>query len=141
MELAKASVVMQWLPDGLVRVHIDATREGVVVPREFRKKENLILEWGFNLPKQIVDMKIDQEAISGTLSFSDGFVFCIVPWHAVFAVTSPSLGEAKVWLNDASPKIQRQILKRAGEQANAKIQQENANARRKSFGLIQGGKK
>lgn len=131
MESVKAFVVMQWLPEGLVRVHIDATRDGVVVPREFRKKDNLVLEWGFNLPRQIVDMKVDQEAISGT--FGHGFEFCLAPWHAVFAVTSPVLGEVKVWLNDASPRVQREILERAGERANAKI-------RRQRFGVIQGGK-
>jgi stringent starvation protein B len=133
MASEKLDTVLKWLPEGLVRVHLDATRDGVRVPRDYAKKDSVILEWGFNLPRQIADLKVDQEAISGTLSFDAGFFYCFVPWHAVFAITSPVLDKAGVWLNDASLRVQRKMLEKAGEAANAKL-------RRKSFGLIQGGK-
>jgi hypothetical protein len=124
VEQQKADVVLNWIPHGLVRVHFDARRLDVRVPRHLRKQANVVLEWGFNLPRPIVDLKIDQEAISGTLSFGGSTAFCMLRWAAVFCVTSPTLDKVAVWLNDAPGEVQREVLERAGNAANKKIQRQ-----------------
>jgi len=122
-----------WIPHGLVRVHFDATRDDVVVPKYLRTTVNLVFEWGHDMPKSISDMKIDHEAISGTLSFGPyGWIYCFVPWAAVFCVTSPALNAVGLWINDAPGEVQRDMLRSAGEKANEKL-------RRERFTVIKGG--
>lgn len=130
---SKVDAVLNWIAHGPVRIRIDATRPGVVVPKHLRKSTDLSLDWGFDLPKPIPHMKIDAEAISGTLSFAGyGPVFCVVPWAAVFCVGSHVTNDVRVWLNDAPAEVQREVLRVAGEEANKK-------ARRPALRLIKGG--
>lgn len=117
--------MISWIPDGVVSVHFDATRFDVKCPKRFRKRTSLRLDFGLNVPRPIVDLKIDQEAISGTLSFDgDGWVFCKVPWAAVFCVSQPTHDRVCVWLNDAPEDVQREVLRVAGEEANKKLQRQ-----------------
>lgn len=112
MTSPKADAVINWISHGLVRVHVDATRPDVTVPDHVRTKDNVVFEWGFEMSVPITDMKIDHEAISGTLSFGDyGFIFCELPWAAVFCISSPVLDRGGMWLNDAPAKIRRDVLR------------------------------
>jgi hypothetical protein len=102
----------------------------VIVPAYLRENHSEVLEWGFDLPKPIPDLKIDADGLSGTLSFGPGLrMFCFVPWSAVFALSSPVLDRGMTWLSDAPIEVQREILANAGRRANTKVKTDRNQAR------------
>jgi hypothetical protein len=120
MTSPKADAVINWISEGMVRVHFDASSPFANVPKHLRKRTNCVFELAYNMPLPISDLKIDQEGISGTLSFGGyGWLFCKVQWPAVFCVTQGD--RVGVWLNDAPEDMQREILRVAGEEANKKL--------------------
>ena len=122
-EPAKVDIALLWIASGLIRVHFDATRsDHVLVPEYLRHHEDLIFEFGLDMPRPIPDLKIDRDGISGTLSFPTGLVqWIIIHWEAVFAISSPCLNKVSVWWSDASPDVQRRMLEVAGDNANEKL--------------------
>jgi hypothetical protein len=102
MEPSKSEIAINWIGHGLLRTFFDPRLEEVIVPNYLRAHQYVVLEWGFDLPRPIPDMKLDPEAISGTLSFGVGLrMFCFVPWSAVYCIVSPVLECAKLYINDA----------------------------------------
>jgi stringent starvation protein B len=67
-------------------VHLDPRRTGVVVPAKFAGDARLVLQVGYEMAVPITDLKIDEQGVSGTLSFDHRPFFCRVPWSAVFAL-------------------------------------------------------
>ena len=72
--------------EGWVSIHLDARREGVDVPDEFAVNRHLVLQYGQNMPIPIPDLKVDDEGITATLSFSRTPHRTFVPWSAVYIV-------------------------------------------------------
>jgi hypothetical protein len=144
-EPSKADVALEWIASGLLRVHFDATStNNVIVPKHLRDQVSCILEFGFDMPRPIPDLKVDQDGISGTLSFPGFHEWVIVHWEAVFAIASPSTDRVAFWLNDAPASVRRAILRNAGRRANEKVKA-RANAkpstkRKHKLRLIRGGK-
>lgn len=56
---------------------------------------------GRDLPIPVPDLYIDEERISGTLSFDGKPFFCDVPWPAVFAIVSSH--DSRVAWADGTP--------------------------------------
>jgi hypothetical protein len=50
------------------------------------KRGHVVLNFGFDMPIPIPDMKIDELGISGTLRFKGEPHWCAIPWPCVFAV-------------------------------------------------------
>lgn len=75
----------QLLQRGSLFVHLNPTDPTVVVPEQFKKQEQLVLQFGYNMAIPIFDIFIDNVGISGTLSFSNTSYKCFVPWSSVFA--------------------------------------------------------
>ena len=83
------------LERGLVMIHLDARRPGVLVPPDLRCESHLRLHLsyrflirgpdGFTRPS---DLAVGEWGIRSTLSFSGRCFTVAVPWSALFAVTS-----------------------------------------------------
>lgn len=85
--LSKHDVVLELLGDGIVSVHLKPCADGVVLPEFLRVKANsVMLDFGYELPKPIPDLTVNDESISGTLSFAGRPFHCVIPWDAVFGV-------------------------------------------------------
>jgi len=88
----------------LFRVIVYTHVPGVLLPDNWMKVPQCELELGADLPVPIRDLVIDDEGISGTLSFGRVPFFCRVPWDAVgalavvgsFAVGWQVLGEPRL---------------------------------------------
>lgn len=135
-EPSKSEIAINWIGHGMLRVLLDPRHDGVIVPSYLRKQSTIALEWGFDLPRPIPDLKLDPEAISGTLCFSHGRragvglrMWCVVPWPAVYALVSETQKAARLWINDAPPEVRRDILVKAGARANAKMKSGRKQAR------------
>lgn len=89
---------------GLVMVHLDPRRDGVVVP-EYLSHDPVLrlnLAYGFNLPA----LDIDDSGVFAILSFGGRNFGCTLPWHAIFAMTRPGDAHAGVaWPESTPPEL------------------------------------
>lgn len=89
-------------------VHIDPTVEGVQVPAWLYGREQVVLQFGKNLPVPIKDLIVDSDGICGTLSFKGVPFFCDIPWDSVFALVADN-GRGNVWAEDMPEAIKAQV--------------------------------
>ena len=82
-----------------ILVHLDARRDGVVVPERLRTGPQLVLRIGYGLVPPIPDLKVDDEGIGCTLSFNRAPFWCFLPWTAVYGLVGED-GRAMFWPED-----------------------------------------
>lgn len=105
---SKKDVVLALLQGPSVFVHLDPRKKGVVVPANFRKQPQLVLQVGLNMAVQIPDLRVDDEGVSCTLSFSRSPFWCSLPWSAIYALVSED-GPGMVWPEDVPPEVAAQM--------------------------------
>lgn len=103
------------LARGAVLVHVDARRAEVSVPARFRADPSLVLRFGYNLSPAIADLVVDDEAVSGTLTFSGQPYRCVLPWTAVYAAMVEGEQRGTVWPED----VPEDVLTGGGEASAA----------------------
>ncbi len=105
---SKKDVVLALLQGPSVFVHLDPRKKGVVVPANFRKQPQLVLQIGLNMAVSIPDLRVDDEGVSCTLSFSRSPFWCVLPWSAIYALVSED-GPGMVWPDDVPPEVAAQM--------------------------------
>jgi len=102
----KKEVALALLERSSMFVHLDPRGESVKVPPWFKKQPQLVLQIGLNMAIPIMDLQLDEEGFSCTLSFSHSPHFCVVPWPSVFAlVADDGSGRGMVWEKDMPPEL------------------------------------
>jgi len=96
----KRAAVEELLERGPVLIHVDARREDVLVPQRQRGDARLVLRFGYRLQPAIVDLAVDDDAISGTLTFGGMPFYCKLPWHGVYAAIVEGEQRGTVWPED-----------------------------------------
>jgi stringent starvation protein B len=91
------------LDRGMVMIHLDARRPGVVVPEALRKEAHLRLNLSYRFDPP--DLTVTEWGIRSTLSFSDVRHKVSVPWSAVFAMTSHVSKEFWMYPDDMPPEL------------------------------------
>ena len=79
-------------------VHLDARRDGVVVPPQYSMDAHLRLNLSYRYG--IPDLDISDQRVQATLSFGGRPFRCIIPWNSVFGITSHGTGDGQVWPED-----------------------------------------
>ena len=95
----KKDTFLQMLEQGIVMLHLDARRSGVIVPGFLQGDPALRLNiaHAFNLPA----LEIDDGGVYAVLSFRGTNVGCNIPWEAVYAMTVPDTAQdGVVWSTD-----------------------------------------
>lgn len=105
----KKEVALALLERSNVDVYLDPRASGVVVPPQFRKEPRLILKIGLNMPVPIPDLRLDDDSMSCTLSFSRSPFFCVVPWESVFAMVGDD-GRGMVWPDDVPQELAVRVV-------------------------------
>jgi stringent starvation protein B len=100
----KKEVALALLERSRVHIHLDPRKDGVIVPAGFRKQAQLVLEIGLNMPVPIPALRLDDDGMTCTLSFSRTPFYCVVPWTSVFAMVGDD-GRGMVWPDDVPPEI------------------------------------
>ena len=113
---SKKDVVLALLQGPSVFVHLDPRKKGVVVPANFRKQPQLVLQIGLNMAVSIPDLRVDDEGVSCTLSFSRSPFWCVLPWSAIYALVSED-GPGMVWPDDVPPEVAAQMAAAVQKQA------------------------
>ncbi|MBF0437319.1 MAG: hypothetical protein HQL77_18415 [Magnetococcales bacterium] len=101
----KAMVVKRLLQhEGRVMLCLDATSEGVEVPRRFSSDPGLMLVLNVNMPQPI---EIGPAAIESELRFGGIPHYCTIPYHALWSAFNPDSGYGVLW-QDSIPRSIRQ---------------------------------
>ena len=95
---AKKLTLLGYLERGVAMLHLDARRPGVIVPPQYAQDPHLRLNLSYRF--QIHDLEIDDARVQATLSFGGRLFQCIVPWAAIFGITSQATGDGQVWPED-----------------------------------------
>jgi len=113
----KREFVEELLGRGAVLLHIDARDEAVRVPDHLRGDPKLVLRFGYGLSPAIVDLDIDEEGISGTLTFGGSPFHCVLPWSSIYATVSDVDQQAMVWPDDVPTAVLESLQESAAETA------------------------
>lgn len=93
------------LERGLVMVHLDARRPGVLVPPELRCESHLRLHLSYKFVPP--DLSVGDWGIRSTLSFSGKRFTVALPWSALFAITSKVTHEFWMFPEDMPAELSR----------------------------------
>ncbi|HYH94967.1 ClpXP protease specificity-enhancing factor SspB [Hyalangium sp.] len=74
------------LEQGMVMIHLDARRPGVLVPQHLRDEPHLRLNLSYRFDPP--DLSVSEWGVRSTLSFSGTRFTIAVPWSALFAIAS-----------------------------------------------------
>jgi stringent starvation protein B len=85
---SKHQAFLALLQEGRPSLHLDARREGVVVPEHLKADPHLVLQYGIDLPIPINDLVVDERGVRATLSFSRTPHGTFVPWAAVYVIAT-----------------------------------------------------
>lgn len=96
----KPDVVRELLERGPILVHVDARAEDVAVPLRLKRDPKLVLRFGYGLSPAIPDLTVDDQSLSGTLTFGGVPHLCVLPWTAIYAVVSEADQQGMVWPQD-----------------------------------------
>lgn len=99
---SKLDVAKQILARGNLLLHFDPRKPGVDVPAHLCAQPTLVLEVGHAMRIPIPDLRLDETALSATLSFSQVPYPCTVPWSAVYGLVGPD-ERGFVWEGEVPP--------------------------------------
>jgi stringent starvation protein B len=94
----KKERLLQALDQGMVMVHLDARRPGVLVPVSLRNEAHLRLNLSYRFDPP--DLSVSEWGVRSTLSFSGSRFTVAVPWSALFAITSHATKEFWMYPDD-----------------------------------------
>lgn len=129
----KKDVAEALLEGPSVFVHLDPRRKGVMVPKWFQNQPQLVLQIGLNMAIPIPDLRLDDEGITCTLSFSRTPFWCSIPWSCVYALVGED-GRGMVWPDDVPPEVAVQMQRNA-----AQTQPKAAKKARPRLAAVEGG--
>ncbi|HMK72683.1 MAG TPA: ClpXP protease specificity-enhancing factor SspB [Myxococcaceae bacterium] len=101
----KKDRLLSALDRGMVMIHLDARRPGVVVPPALRGEAHLRLNLSYRFEPS--DLSVGEWGLRSTLSFSGTRFTVAVPWSAVFAITSHASREFWMFPEDMPPELTR----------------------------------
>ena len=84
-------------------VQLDGRRPGVSVPAKYSADAELRLNLSYRFASR--DLTIGDEGVICTLSFGGLPFRCVLPYSAIYAVTSHVTGEALVWPEDLPAEV------------------------------------
>lgn len=99
----KKDRLLSALGEGMVMVHLDARRPGVVVPQQLRGEAHLRLNLSYRFDPP--DLSVNDWGVRQTLSFGGSRFGVAIPWSALFAITSHTTKEFWMFLEDLPPEL------------------------------------
>ncbi len=116
-ENTKKSLFDTWIQDDHILVHLDARKDEVMVPAHLKDQHSLTLKLSMFFQGET---KADDEKISSYLRFNNEYFECIIPWNAVWGMTSDQ-GVQKIWEQDLPKEVFHQLAKMMLQSVGEKI--------------------
>jgi stringent starvation protein B len=124
----KKSRLLAALEKGMVMIHLDARRPGVLVPDALRGESHLRLNLSYNFDPP--DLAVGEWGVRSTLSFKGSRFKVAVPWSALFAVTSHVTKEFWLYPDDIPAElIESSVLAARAQQEQQQPPPEPGSAR------------
>lgn len=94
-ELTKSKIKCfeEWMAGDHALVHIDSSRESVIVPSHLKNNPALTLKLSYLFNGKTT---FNENDISAHLKFSGNYFECIIPWDTLWGMSSEN-GEQKIW--------------------------------------------
>ena len=134
---SKQDAIRSFLDKGLTMIHLDARKDGVVVPRQFQGQKDLRLNLSYRFAGS--HMEIDDAHVEATLTFGGMPFRCNVPLQAIYALTSQVTGAGLVFPESLPEEIVDELKRQIGDEfeqvvtpSDADQQQLTAPPRRKA---------
>ena len=96
----KLEAFLGLLRQGLVSIHFDARKPGVIVPPQCANDPHTIFQYGIAMPIPIPDLVMNETGVRATLSFSRQPHPTFVPWSAVYVVACSATGSGVLYRED-----------------------------------------
>ena len=109
----KKERLLQALDRGMVMIHLDARRPGVLVPPPLRCEAHLRLNLSYRFDPP--DLSVGDWGVRSTLSFSGSRFTVAVPWSALFAITSHVTKEFWMYPDDMPEELIQQTVTQRNE--------------------------
>jgi stringent starvation protein B len=105
----KKERLLSALEQGMVMIHLDARRPGVLVPPHLRNEAHLRLNLSYRFDPP--DLSVSDWGVRSTLSFSGTRFTIAVPWSALFAIAS-HVTKDLFWMypDDMPPELIQQTM-------------------------------
>jgi stringent starvation protein B len=104
--LDKKERLLAALDQGMVMIHLDARRPGVLVPASLKGEAHLRLNLSYRFDPP--DLTVGEWGVRCTLSFSGSRFTVAVPWSALFAIASHVTKEFWMYPDDMPPELLQQ---------------------------------
>ncbi|OJH34701.1 ClpXP protease specificity-enhancing factor SspB [Cystobacter ferrugineus] len=104
----KKARLLAALDKGMVMIHLDARRPGVLVPHSLRNESHLRLNLSYRFDPP--DLTVGEWGVRCTLSFSGSRFKVAVPWSSLFAVTSHVTKESWAYPDDMPIELLQQSM-------------------------------
>ncbi|KFA94064.1 ClpXP protease specificity-enhancing factor SspB [Archangium violaceum] len=104
----KKARLLAALEKGMVMIHLDARRPGVLVPTSLRNESHLRLNLSYRFDPP--DLTVGEWGVRCTLSFSGSRFKVAVPWSALFAITSHLTKEFWMYPDDMPAELLQQTM-------------------------------
>jgi len=104
----KKARLLAALDKGMVMIHLDARRPGVLVPTTLHNEAHLRLNLSYRFDPP--DLTVGEWGIRSTLSFSGSRFTVAVPWSALFAITSHVTKEFWMYPDDMPAELIQQTM-------------------------------
>ncbi len=104
----KKARLLAALDKGMVMIHLDARRPGVIVPPSLRNESHLRLNLSYRFDPP--DLTVGEWGVRCTLSFSGSRFTVAVPWSALFAITSHVTREFWMYPDDMPAELIQQTM-------------------------------
>jgi stringent starvation protein B len=124
---SKKETLLAYLARGVAMVHLDARRPGVSVPAQYAADAHLRLNLSYRY--SIPDLEVGDLAVEATLSFGGRPFHCVLPWPAIFGITSNGTGDGQVWPEDLPVEVVHTMADRGGDKRD-----ENSGTARPAMG-------
>jgi len=100
----KRETLIALLDDGMVMVHLDTRRDGVDVPEQHRGHPALALN--FSRAFRLDVFEVGPFEVVASLSFQGEVYRCVVPYGAIFSMTSKVDGQSRIFSDALPPELE-----------------------------------
>lgn len=94
---SKKDVLTSLLAEGKTRILLDARAPGVDVPGDLRDNPGLVLNLSTRFPRPLF---VEEDQVIADLSFGGSGYRCVVPYSAIFCMSSYATRKQFVWPED-----------------------------------------
>jgi stringent starvation protein B len=101
----KQQLAEEWLRGDHIMVHLDARRDGVVVPAHLGGQPGLSLKISYLFNTQPT---VDERGIYAPLRFGSEYFECSLPWGAIWGLSSEK-GELRIWPDSVPVELLRGV--------------------------------